>query len=132
MVGVRCIAVGTALALLALPSLSLADHHEAGEEVSAQDCGKVGEHPCGAAAACDCAKAGHDCTKGAEHKCGDAATCACGKHAEHDCAMHGEHDCSKHAEHGCAKHAGQGCGKATDQQCGKAVEKPGAPWGEGS
>jgi hypothetical protein len=115
MAGVRWVAIWTALALLALPSLSLADHHEASEEVVAQDCGEVGEHPCGAAAACDCEKAGHDCARGAEHKCADADTCTCGKHAEHDCAKHAEH----------------ACGKAADQRCSKAVEKPEAPWGEG-
>ncbi len=123
MVGVRWFAIWAAWALLALPSLSLADHHEAGEEVSAPDSGKAGEHPCGAAAACDCEKAGHDCAKGAEHKCGDAASCDCAKHGEHDCAMHGEHDCAKHAD--------PACGKAAEQQCSKTLEEPDAPWGDG-
>lgn len=116
MVGVRWVAIGAAFGLLALPSVSLADHHEASEEVVVQGCGKAGEPPCADAAACDCEKAGHDCAKGTEHKCGDAATCTCGKGAEHACGKHAEH----------------ACGKAADQRCGKAVEKPDAPWGEGS
>ncbi len=115
MVGVRWVAIAAAFGLLMLPIGSLADHHEAGEEVVVPSCGKAGEHACGDAAACDCEKAGHDCAKGSEHKCGDADTCTCGKHAEHSCAKHAEH----------------ACGKAADQRCGKAVEKPDAAWGEG-
>jgi len=107
MVKARWVAIWAAFWLLALPSLSLADHHEASEEVVVHGCGKAGEHPCVDAAACDCEKAGHDCAKGTEHKCGDAATCACAKHAEH------------------------ACGKAADQRCSKAVENPDAPWDEG-
>ena len=42
----RWIAIGTAFALLALPALSLADHHEAGEEAAEHNPagGKAAEH----------------------------------------------------------------------------------------
>ena len=82
MIGIRWIAVWAAFVLLALPSLSFAEHHEVDEETVAQGCGETTGHACGKAAGCDCAAAGHDCAKGAEHKCGDAATCTCGKHAK--------------------------------------------------
>jgi hypothetical protein len=104
MVGVRWVAIWAAFALLALPSLSLAEHHEANEEVVEQGCGKAAGQACGKAAGCDCATAGYDCAKGADHKCGDAATCTCGKHA---------------------------CGKAAEHRCGRAAEAFDAPGGAG-
>jgi hypothetical protein len=107
MIGFQWVAIGAAFALLTLPSSSLADHHEASEAPVEQACEKAGEHKCGMATGCTCAKMGeHDCSEHAEHACGDAAECTCGKAGEH------------------------ACGRSADHRCGEGAEKGSPPWGE--